>query len=77
MYKTAHCWEELSDFDNMVEEENIEPDYFIDRAPNAHYMPDHPGHEKANQVNDMDPELFDYELEVEPILQVLVGKSLE
>jgi len=33
MYKTAHCWEELSDFDNMVEEENIEPDYFIDRAP--------------------------------------------
>jgi len=25
----------------------------------------------------MDPELFDYELEVEPILQVLVGKSLE
>lgn len=40
-------------------------------------MPDHPGHEKANQVNDMDPELFDYELEVEPILQVLVGKSLE
>jgi hypothetical protein len=25
----------------------------------------------------MDPDLFDFDLEVEPILQVLVGKSLE
>ena len=25
----------------------------------------------------MDPDLFDFNLEVEPILQVLVGKSLE
>lgn len=24
-----------------------------------------------------DPDLFDYELEVEPILQVLVGKAIE
>jgi hypothetical protein len=29
------------------------------------------------QIWDEDPDLFDYENEVEPILQVLVGKSIE
>jgi hypothetical protein len=29
------------------------------------------------QVHDKDPDLFDFELEAEPILQVLVGKALE
>jgi hypothetical protein len=29
------------------------------------------------QVYDKDPDLFDFELEAEPILQVLVGKALE
>ena len=28
-------------------------------------------------MNNVDPDLFDFNLEVEPILQVLVGKSLE
>jgi hypothetical protein len=28
-------------------------------------------------VIDKDPDLFDFELEAEPILQVLVGKALE
>jgi len=35
----------------------------------------HPGVEVATQIEDS--ELFDYILEVEPILQVLVGKTLE
>ena len=29
------------------------------------------------QVNDRDNDLFDFELESEPVLQVLVGKALE
>jgi radial spoke head protein 3 len=29
------------------------------------------------QVNDRDDDLFDFELEAEPILQVLVGKAIE
>ena len=32
---------------------------------------------KTTQIEDRDPDLFDFELEVEPILQVLVGKALE
>ena len=32
---------------------------------------------KQTQIWDQDPDLFDYENEVEPILQVLVGKSIE
>lgn len=28
-------------------------------------------------MDDKDPDLFDFELEVEPILQVLVGKAIE
>lgn len=71
-------WEELEDFENMENEFEIEPDYFIDRAPNAIYMPIPKGRDKTTQVQDrIDPELFNFDQEVEPILQVLVGKSLE
>ena len=42
------------------------------------FVPDHPGHDKSTFLDERkDPDLFDYELEVEPILQVLVGKTLE
>jgi len=62
----------------MVNEGEIEPDYFIDRPPEAMYMPIPRGDDKTTQVLDrIDPDLFDFELEVEPVLQVLVGKSLE
>ena len=40
-------------------------------------MPNPEGEIKGIQVNDKDPDLFDFNLEVEPILQVLVGKALE
>jgi hypothetical protein len=62
----------------MVDEMDIEPDFYIDKADPAVFVPDDAGHDKATYLNDRtDPDLFDYELEVEPILQVLVGKSLE
>ena len=45
--------------------------------PSARYIPDEEGQEKEIQVGNDDPDLFDFNLEVEPILQVLVGKCLE
>ena len=41
------------------------------------YIPEEEGTDQAIQVNNVDPDLFDFNLEVEPILQVLVGKALE
>jgi len=61
----------------MIDENMIEPDYYIDRPPDAVYIPDEEGVDKAIQLNNVDPDLFDYNVEVEPILQVLVGKSIE
>ena len=61
----------------MIDESQIDPDYYIDRPPSATYIPDEEGNDQAIQVQNVDPDLFDFNLEVEPILQVLVGKSLE
>ena len=71
-------WIELNDYHNMVDEQMIEPDYFIDRANPAVFIPDDAGIDKATCLDDRnDPDLYDFEQEVEPILQVLVGKTLE
>lgn len=62
------CLEELSDVDNMIDENELEPDYYIDRPPSPLFIPNPDGDNKAIQVHDKDPDLFDFELEVEPIL---------
>lgn len=61
----------------MVDEDQLEPDYYIDRPPSPIYIPNPDGEIKSTQIEDRDPDLFDFNLEVEPILQVLVGKALE
>jgi len=61
----------------MVDEDQLEPDYYIDRPPSPIFVPNPEGDPKLIQVNDKDDDLFDFELEAEPILQVLVGKALE
>ena len=61
----------------MVDEYSIPRDYFVDKPPTAVYIPDEEGNDKAIQLNDVQEGLFDFDLEVEPILQVLVGKALE
>ena len=48
--------------------------FFEDRPPTPKFIPLPPGKEVATQIED--GELFDYDLEVEPILEVLVGRSL-
>jgi len=37
---------ELSDTENMVDENDIEPDYYIDRAPDAIFVPNREGENK-------------------------------
>ena len=50
----------------------------IDRPTQAIFIPIPAGQDKSTNLNDRkDADLFDFNLEVEPILQVLVGKSLE
>lgn len=68
-------WEELDDYENMQDENELEPDYFIDKPPTPVFMENEKGVDQEVQVNDK--ELYDFELEVEPILQVLVGKACE
>ena len=75
--QSTNQWEELSDHQNMVDEFDLEPDYYIDRPPDAIFVPNPEGECKETQIFDKDPDLFDFENEVEPILQVLVGKSIE
>lgn len=75
--QSQNVWEELSDNQNMINEFDLEPDYFIDKAPEATFIPNEKGQNKATQIFDGDRDLFDYENEVEPVLQVLVGKAIE
>lgn len=50
-------------------------DAFLDRPPSPVYVPMKSGVDAATQI--YDGELFDFDLEVEPILEVLVGKIVE
>jgi len=49
--------------------------FYIDRPPTPRFIPTKVGIDVYTQIGD--GELFDFESEVEPILQVLVGKTLE
>jgi hypothetical protein len=51
------------------------PDYYIDRPPTPEYKPKERGLDVATQI--VAEELFDYTLEVEPLLQVIVGRTTE
>ena len=62
--------------DEPTEEETEEHRYYyVDKPPTPVFVPLPPGIDEEIQV--IDTELFDYQLEVEPILQVIVGKTLE
>jgi hypothetical protein len=66
--------EEVSD---KVPEHDVEcqTDEFLDRPASPLFIPIKTGVDKETQI--MEGDLFDFELEVEPILDVLVGKTLE
>ncbi|XP_070568469.1 radial spoke head protein 3 homolog isoform X2 [Ptychodera flava] len=66
--------EELSD---RVEEADVEcqTDAFLDRPPTPLFVPAKTGQDVATQI--LEGELFDFDIEVKPILEVLVGKTVE
>jgi len=66
--------EELTD---RVEEADIstQTDAFLDRPPTPLYIPAKTGIDAATQI--LEGELFDFDIEVKPILEVLVGKTIE
>ncbi|UPR03200.1 flagellar radial spoke protein 3 [Chloropicon primus] len=66
--------EELTD---TVPEAEIstQTDAFLDRPPTPRFIPMKTGVDMETQIES--GEIFDFDLEVEPILEVLVGKTLE
>lgn len=66
--------EELSD---RVEEADVDcqTDAFLDRPPSPLFVPAKTGMDVATQI--LDGDLFDFDVEVKPILEVLVGKTVE
>lgn len=56
-------------------EQSTQTDPFMDRPPSPLFMPAKVGVDQATQIEH--GELFDFDMEVEPILEVLVGKTLE
>jgi murein DD-endopeptidase MepM/ murein hydrolase activator NlpD len=72
--QTENFLEEISDRPQETEVET-QTDAFMDRPPSPLYIPKKTGLDKETQIYEGD--LFDFDFEVEPILQVLVGKTLE
>jgi len=66
--------EELSD---RVEEADVEiqTDAFLDKPPSPLFVPAKTGKDIATQI--LQGDLFDFDIEVKPILEVLVGKTVE
>jgi len=66
--------EELSD---RIEEADVEcqTDAFLDRPPSPLFVPAKTGVDVETQI--LEGELFDFDIEVKPILEVLTGKTIE
>ncbi|XP_012267410.2 radial spoke head protein 3 homolog B isoform X2 [Athalia rosae] len=56
-------------------EVGTQTDHFLDRPPTPVYCPVSAGTDESTQIYPGD--LFDYDVEVQPILEVLVGKTIE
>ncbi|NXQ64053.1 RSPH3 protein, partial [Anthoscopus minutus] len=66
--------EEISDRIIEVDGE-CQTDEFLDRPPTPLFIPAKTGKDVATQIEE--GELFDFDIEVKPILEVLVGKTVE
>ncbi|XP_038595966.1 radial spoke head protein 3 homolog [Tachyglossus aculeatus] len=66
--------EELSDHVVEVDME-CQTDAFLDRPPTPLFIPAKTGKDVATQIEE--GELFDFDIEVKPMLEVLVGKTIE
>ncbi|OBS77680.1 hypothetical protein A6R68_19931 [Neotoma lepida] len=62
--------------DRIIEVDmECQTDAFLDRPPTPLFIPAKTGKDVATQI--LEGELFDFDLEVKPMLQVLVGKTIE
>ncbi|KAL0622260.1 Radial spoke head protein 3-like protein [Plecturocebus cupreus] len=66
--------EEIADRIIEVDVE-CQTDAFLDRPPTPLFIPAKTGKDVATQI--LEGELFDFDLEVTPVLEVLVGKTIE
>ncbi|XP_014409940.2 LOW QUALITY PROTEIN: radial spoke head protein 3 homolog [Camelus ferus] len=66
--------EEIADRIIEVDTE-CQTDAFLDRPPTPLFIPAKTGKDVATQI--LEGELFDFDLEVKPMLEVLVGKTIE
>jgi hypothetical protein len=76
--QTDQYWEYLTD-KPPTEEVGIATEFYLDRPPVPIFEPKMPAKEncKYTQIFDGDYELFDFDKEVEPMLNVLCLKTLE
>lgn len=72
--QTDDYLEELTDRPPERDQET-QTDVLMDRPPSPLFMPAKTGVDKDTQIEPGD--LFDFDVEVEPILEVLVGKTME
>lgn len=72
--ETDEFVETLTDKPPFYEKE-VQTEFNIEKPALRHYLPVKTGLSKETQIWDGD--LFDFDYEVEPILQVLLGKTLE
>lgn len=54
---------------------NTQTDLFLERPISPPYIPAKTGIDKSTSIED--GELFDFDLEVQPVLETLVGKMVE
>ncbi|XP_010143348.1 PREDICTED: radial spoke head protein 3 homolog, partial [Buceros rhinoceros silvestris] len=72
--QTERYLEEISDQIIEVDTE-CQTDAFLDRPPTPLFIPAKTGKDVATQIEE--GELFDFDIEVKPILEVLIGKTVE
>lgn len=60
-------------------EEGVATEFYLDRPPVPLFQPKMPSKEncKGTQIFDEDPDLFNFDEEIEPMLNVLISKTLE
>ena len=76
--QTDEYFERLTD-KPAASEQGVFTEFYLDRPPVPLFQPRMPSKDccKSTQINDGDPELFDFDKEVEPMLNVLCERTLE
>ncbi|KAI4501292.1 hypothetical protein M0802_003665 [Mischocyttarus mexicanus] len=72
--QTEFYLEELFEKPDDIEV-GTQTDYFLDRPPTPKYYPVKTGEDVSTQIEPED--LFDFDIEIQPIVEVIVGKTIE